>query len=370
MDCDFVVIGAGIAGASAGYELAAHGKVVVLDREYVCGYHSTGRSAALFTEAYGNDTVRALARASRAFLEVPPATFAEHELLTPRGLLFLGRSDQRDLIDATLTHGSGLRELSLEEARSLMPAFDPTRHAFAVHEAAAMDIDVHALHQGYLAGLKARGGAIVTRAEVRRIDKKHGRWRVGTSAGEFNAPVVVNAAGAWADAMAELAGVAPVGLVAKRRTVITFDPPERLNVSAWPLTLGVAEDWYLKPDAGRILASPADETPVPPQDVQPEEIDLAEAVARIEAATTLRVKSIARKWAGLRTFAADKTPVVGRDPEQDGFFWLAGQGGYGIKTSPALGRATAALLTVGELPADLRAEGVEEGDMSPARFAS
>ncbi len=370
MDCDFLIVGGGIAGASAGYELAAHGSVVLLEREHVCGYHSTGRSAALFTEAYGNDTIRALARASRAFLEAPPAGFAAHDLLTPRGLLFLGRRDQRDLIDATLALGAGLRELSPEEARRLMPAFDPAQYAFAVHEAAAMDIDVHGLHQGYLAGLKARGGAIVTKAEVRRLDYRRGRWRVVTPAGEFAAPVVVNAAGAWADAVAELAGLAPVGLVAKRRTVITFDPPERSNVSAWAMTLGVAEDWYLKPDAGRVLATPADETPVPPQDVQPEEIDVALAVERIEAATTLRIPRIARKWAGLRTFAADKTPVVGRDPRQDGFFWLAGQGGYGIKTSPALGRATAALLSAGELPDDLRAEGIEERDLSPARFAA
>jgi D-arginine dehydrogenase len=238
-----------------------------------------------------------------------------------------------------------------------------------VFDSKAMEIDVNRLHQGYLRGLKARGGEVVTRAEVRDLHRESPGWRVETKAGDFIAPVVVDAAGAWCDEIAELAGAKPVGLVAKRRTAITFDAPDGLDTRNWPLAVGVAEDFYFKPDSGRLMGSPADETPMPPCDVQPDELDIAIAVDRIQAATTLEIARIGRSWAGLRTFAADKTTVVGFDPACAGFFWLAGQGGYGIQTAPAMGRLAAALATGATVPADLAELGVTAEAVSPARFA-
>lgn len=373
MSHDFLVIGAGMAGASAGFELAAHGSCVVLERENAPGYHSTGRSAALYTEAYGNRIIRALARGGRPFMASPPPGFAETPILTPRGIMFVGRADQRGEIDAALAAAEAavpgaVAEISAADALDLVPVLDAGYLAFALREPGAMDIDVHALHQGFLRGIKARGGEVLTDAEALSIERRDGTWRVKTPAGDFAAPILVNAAGAWADVIAGMAGARQVGLVPKRRTALIFDPPGDIRVDSWPATISVAEDWYFRPDAGRLMASPADETPVPPQDVQPEEIDLAEAVQRIERATTLEVGRIVNKWAGLRNFVADKSPVAGFAPDAEGFLWLAGQGGYGIKTAPALARVTAALVTGGEFPADLAALGLAAADLAPERL--
>jgi D-arginine dehydrogenase len=237
-----------------------------------------------------------------------------------------------------------------------------------MYEPAAMDIDVHALHQGFLRGLRARGGRVVTDAEVRSLRRRDGLWTAETTAGTFAAPIVVNAAGAWADEVARLAGIGTVGLVPKRRTAFTIEPPEGVAPSGWPAVVDVAETFYFKPESGRLLVSPADETPMPPCDVQPDEIDVASAAARLEAATTLQVRRIAHKWAGLRSFVADKTPVAGFAPDAEGFFWLAGQGGYGIQTSPAMGRVAAALAAGRGLPPDIAARGVTEAALSPARY--
>ncbi len=392
---DFIVIGAGIAGASAGYELAAQGRgegrgqgqghngyrVALLEREDQPGYHTTGRSAALYIQSYGNQTVRALTVSSWQFYTEPPAGFAERPLLSPRGVLFVGRPDQVAALDRLVAETRPLaphiRRLDAAAARALVPILRADALGGAVLDSKAMEIDVNGLHQGYLRGLKARGGAVVTRAEVRGLQSGPPNglagglagWLVETKAGNFAAPVVVNAAGAWCDEIARLAGAQPIGLVPKRRTAITFDGPVGLDASAWPLTVGVAEDFYFKPDSGRLMGSPADETPMPPCDVQPDELDIAVAVERIQAATTLEIRRIGNSWAGLRTFAADKTPVAGFDPERAGFFWLAGQGGFGIQTAPAMGRLTAALATGGRLPEDLAALGVTAEAVSPARFA-
>jgi D-arginine dehydrogenase len=239
-----------------------------------------------------------------------------------------------------------------------------------MYEPEAMDIDVHALHQGFLRGLKARGGRIVTDAEAHGIARAAGAWRVATPRGEFAAPILVNAAGAWADEVARLAGVPTIGLVPKRRTAFTIEPPAGMAIADWPLVVDVAESFYFKPESGRLLVSPADETPMPPCDVQPEEIDIAGAAARLEAATSIRVSRIVRKWAGLRSFVADKTPVVGFAPGADGFFWLAGQGGYGIQTAPAMGHLAAALVDGEEVPADLAGFGVEAAALAPARLSA
>ena len=231
-----------------------------------------------------------------------------------------------------------------------------------------MDIDVHALHQGYLKGLRRRGGEVAVEAQVTAMHRTAGEWRVESRAGSFSAPLVVNAAGAWADEIARLAGARPIGLVPKRRTVITLDGPEGLDLRAWPLAVTIDESFYFKPDSGRLLASPADETPSPPCDAQPEELDVAVTVERVESVTTLPVRRIAHKWAGLRSFAADKSLVIGPDPDAEGFVWLAGQGGYGIQTAPAAARTATALATGADLPEDVTALGLRAEDLAPGRL--
>ncbi|HEX6980174.1 MAG TPA: FAD-binding oxidoreductase [Alphaproteobacteria bacterium] len=368
---DVIVIGGGIAGASAAYILSATRRVVVLERESQPGYHATGRSAALFTETYGNETVRALTKASRAFLAAPAPGFAEAPLLTPRGSLVVARADQRAPFETALEAARRLvpsvERIGAEAARARVPALRADYVADAFLEPAAMDIDVHALHHGFLRGLRARGGRLVTDTEVLGMTRIGRDWRVETRAGAYTAAIVVNAAGAWADAIARLAGIAPIGLVPKRRTAITFDAPTA-DFRDWPMVIDVDERFYFKPDAGRLLASPADETPVEPCDAQPEELDIAVLVDRLEQATTLRVARIAAKWAGLRSFVADKTPVAGFEPTADGFFWLAGQGGYGIQTSPAMAHIAACLIDGKGLPADVADLGVTATALSPARF--
>jgi D-arginine dehydrogenase len=371
VDCDFLIVGAGIAGASAGYELAGRGKVIVLERESQPGYHSTGRSAAMYIESYGNAPVRAITSAGRGFFEKPPAGFSDTPLLSPRAILYLARADQR----AALAHEyaelskdvAGLRRLAKREALGLFPLLNPDYVDEALLDPDAMDIDVNALHQGFLKGLRARGGRVVTSAEVQEVVRKGDRWHVASPAGSFAAPVLINAAGAWADALAALADVQPIGLVPKRRTAFIFDGPEGTKADSWPLAIDIEERFYFKPEAGKFLGSPADETPVEPQDIQPEELDLAIAADRIERAITFKIARIGRRWAGLRSFVKDKTLVAGFAPDAEGFFWLAGQGGYGVMTSPAMGRIAAALATENPLPSDVAARGVTEAQLAPAR---
>ncbi|MBP2314847.1 NAD(P)/FAD-dependent oxidoreductase [Azospirillum soli] len=374
---DFLVVGAGMAGASAAYELASHGSVLVLEREPQPGYHSTGRSAALYTQTYGHPVVRALTVASWDFYTAPPEGFTEHPLLTPRGVLLIGRADQTAALDEAFAEGRRLtpsvERFDAAGALARAPFLRDDYVAGAVWEPDAMDIDVHAIHTGYLRGLKARGGRVVTDAGVRAVERRDGLWVATTPAGVFAAPVLVNAAGAWVDALAELAGVRPIGLVPKRRTAITFDPvfadpSEAGGLNGWPMVIDVDEQFYVKPDAGRLLLSPADETPVEPCDVQPEELDIAVAIDRMEQAARFSVRRIAHKWAGLRSFVADKVPVAGFDDEAAGFFWLAGQGGYGIQTAPAMGRTAAALATGGALPPEVAALGVSAADLAPSRL--
>ncbi|MCW2246819.1 D-arginine dehydrogenase [Azospirillum fermentarium] len=376
---DVLVVGGGMAGASAAYELAATHRVVVLEREAQPGYHTTGRSAALYTQTYGPPTVRALTVASWDFYTRPPAGFADAPLLTPRGVLLVGRTDQEAELRQALDEGRrftpAIRRLDAAGALTRAPVLRADYVAGAVDEPDAMDIDVHGLLQGYLRGLKARGGRLVTDAEVTAIARADGLWRVDSPAGRFAAPVLVNAAGAWCDVVAGLAGIAPIGLVPKRRTAVLVDPVTdspavSQGVNGWPMVIDVADTFYAKPDAGRVMLSPADETPMEPCDVQPDEMDIAVAVDRVERATRLTVRRIAHSWAGLRSFVADKVPVAGFDDQAEGFFWLAGQGGYGIQTAPAMGRCVAALVTGGILPADVAALGVTPGDLSPARLRS
>ncbi|HEX5639970.1 MAG TPA: FAD-dependent oxidoreductase [Burkholderiaceae bacterium] len=371
---DIVVIGAGIAGASIAAELAASFRVLLLERESQPGYHTTGRSAALFTETYGSAVKRALSHASKPFLQRPPEGFTTVPLLAPRGTLLAATASQlaklRQVADECAALVGNLAWLSGDEVRARVPAFGEEQIAAGLLEPDAMDIDVHAMHHGYLRLLVARGGRLLNRAEVLALQNLAGEWQVTTSAGEFRAERVVNAAGAWAGEIGRLAGTRPIGLVPKRRTAITFDPPPGMAIGGWPAVIDIDEQWYFKPDAGRLMASPADETPSTPCDAQPEEYDIAVLVDRLTRATTLQVPRIVSRWAGLRSFVVDKLLVVGFDPQVPGFFWLAGQGGHGIQTAPAVARLAAALFSDLPVPPDLAELGIDASTLAPGRLAS
>jgi len=368
---DFAVIGAGIAGASVAYELQSHGRVVLLEREPLPGHHTTGRSAAFLVESYGSRVVRALTRAGRDFLEHPPAGFTEHALVTPRPVLWIGRRDQQKSLDAALAAGrsvgADLQRIDLERVRALCPALREDYVAGAVIEPRAMSIDVAGLLDAFLRGLRRRGGELINKAEVTRIERVGGGWEINAGGRVCRAAVVVNAAGAWCDQLAKLAGARPIGLQPLRRTAITFDPPAGSDIRSWPCVIDADEDFYFKPEGGQILASPCDETPFEPCDVTPDDYQVALAADRVQRATTISVEHIRRRWAGLRSFAPDRSPVIGMDPDRPGFFWLAGQGGFGIMTSPGASRAAASLIVNGTLPADLRALDLSAEQLSPAR---
>ena len=368
---EFLILGSGIAGASIGYFLAPHGRCVMLERESQPGYHSTGRSAAQFIATYGTPQVRALSRASEPFFQHTPDGFASTPVLHPRGLLtFAGDADLTLLEDAwavlqtTTTTG---RWLSAEEACAMVPALRPELVRAAIFEPESFDMDVDAIHQGYLRGFKRAGGELQTGAEGVTIERVGEVWRVTTAAGAvFEAPVLVNAAGAWCDVVAGLAGVKPIGLVAKRRSALTFAAPAGVDTSHWPMAFAIDDSLYFKPDAGAMLASPANEDPTHPQDVQPEELDIALAMHALETWTTLAVRPT-HTWAGLRSFVADGDLVGGFDPQAPGFFWCAAQGGYGIQTSAAMGEACAALAQGLPMPEHIAACGLTAEMLSPAR---
>lgn len=369
---DFLIIGGGIAAASVGYWLAPHGRVLLLERESQPGYHSTGRSAALFMESYGTPQVRALTMASRAFLQSPPEGFSEHPVLSPRGAMMVAVHGQEallaahwDVLRAMTPHA---RLLDSAGACALVPALRAEQVMGAVFEPDAADMDVHAIHQGYLRGLRRAGGRVVCDAEATGIERIDDVWRVQAGGATYEAPVLLDAAGAWADVVARCAGVAPIGLQPCRRSAFIFAPPEGVDTTAWPMTAGLDEDWYFKPDAGMLLGSPANADPVEPQDVQPEELDIATAIHRIEEMTTLTVRRPTRTWAGLRSFVEDGDLVGGFDPDVPGFFWVAAQGGYGIQTSAAMGEACAALARGLPLPERIAAFGLTADMLSPARL--
>ena len=372
MNPDFLIIGGGMAGASAGYFLAERGRVHLLEREDALGYHTTGRSAAMYTQNYGTPVVRALAQASGDFFHHPPRGFSESPLMQPRGFLTVAPPGQEARLEETSAAARRevptMRIVDCKETLALCPILKPDIVGAALYEPDATDLDVHAIHQGFLRGFRARGGTVVTGAEVQSLACRNGIWEVATSVGKFSAPVVINAAGAWADEIGKLAGARPIGLVPKRRTAFTVDPPAGIDAGPWPFLDDFRELVYFKPEAGRLLVSPMDETPSPPCDAQPEELDVAEAVARLEEVAKIEVRRVVRKWAGLRSFVSDKTPVVGPAPEAPGFIWLAGQGGFGIMTSPAMGRLATAMATRAAFPAELAALGVRPEQLLPARL--
>jgi len=370
---DFIIIGGGIAGASTGFWLSPHGRVIVLERESHPAYHSTGRSAALYTAAYGTPQVRALTQASREFFDTPPAGFCEHPLLTPRGEMtvdFTGDPDElrNQYLSAKATVPQ-MQLLSADEALARLPILRREKVFGAIYDPTATDIDTDALHQGYLRGIRRNQGHVHTDCEVLGLRRDpQGLWHVQTAGQTFSAPIIINAAGAWADQLGAMAGARPLGLIPKRRAAFIFEGPKELDCHAWPMLVSLDESFYMKPDAGMFLGSPANADPVEPHDVQPEELDIAMGIYQIEEATTLTIRRPTRTWAGLRSFVSDGDLVSGFDPQVPGLFWVAAQGGYGIQTSPAMGQASAALVRGEELPPALQHFGLSASMLSPSRL--
>ena len=373
MDFDFIVVGAGIAGASICYELAQNGRVCLLDAEAQPGFHATGRSAALFAPSYGGAEFRALTRLSRSFYNSPPQGFCNRPLLRQRGCLYVARSDQLQqlgIMSAEIRASGGhFADLSKGDAIALVPLLRDGYLAAAAFDADAMDIDVDGLLQGFLRGARAAGSRFLPDSRVTAVRHRGGFWEVDARHGKLRAPVLVNAAGAWADEIAVISGARPVGLQPMRRTAALIDMPPGVAIQSWPAVIDVDEQFYFKPEAGKLLLSRADETPSQPCDAQADDLDVAISVDRVEAALNINVRSVSHSWAGLRTFAPDRAPVVGFDPQLDGFFWCAGQGGYGIQTAPAMGRIAAMLARREPLQADARSAGLVEAKLSPLRFA-
>jgi D-arginine dehydrogenase len=372
---DVVVIGAGIAGASVAYFLSDRARVLVLERESQPGMHSTGRSAALFSETYGGAQVRALTRASRQFLERPPRGFVDAPLLAPRGALVVGTAEQAGAVrrDFDLMRAdTPLELLDAAALRARVPVLAPAFAHLGFLEPGARDIDVNTLHQGFLRGLRQRGSRVECDATLRALEWAHGEWLVEVemrgAAQTLRAPLVIDAAGAWADEVATLAGVTPLGLEPRRRTAFLFQPPAGIETAHWPFVTSMSEDFYFKPDAGLLLGSPANADPVPPHDVQPEDLDIALAIDRIETATTMRIERPLRPWAGLRSFVRDGGLVGGFDPAARGFFWLAALGGYGIQTCAAMGEACAHLSLGRALPAHLADAGLTSAMLGVERL--
>jgi D-arginine dehydrogenase len=363
-DCDIAVIGAGMAGATAAAFLSIDKRVALIEAEDVAGYHTTGRSAAIWVQNYGPPDVRALTRLSRPFYEAPPAGFSDVGLIRRRAVLALATAAQMPDLEAALAAGQGMRRATVQEAHTLVPALRPGYLAGAALEEDAFDMDVAAIHQGFLRMLHGNGGVLALRSRAGRIERKS-VWEVEAASGDiFRAPIVVNAAGAWGDEVAAIAGVAPLGLQPRRRTAAIVDPSP-FDVSGWPMIYDVNEGWYARPEARtRLMVSPADATPTHAHDVRPEEIDVAIGIDRMQQALDIPVRRVEHSWAGLRTFTPDGSLAFGWDPRVEGFFWCVGQGGYGIQTAPAAGRFVADLV----LGRDPGPAGQQGAAVSPSRF--
>jgi len=368
---DALIIGGGMAGVSLGYELSADRSVGLLEMETTLAFHTTGRSAATFLESYGGPEVRALTTSSRTFLENPPDVF-ESKPLKPLPLLFVAPEGRGDLVRRLQADVSALvhdvRLVDADEACGLNPVLAPGYVELAMLEPGAMEIDVHAVHRGYVRGLRRRKGEVHVSAKVAGASYRDGLWTLTDAHGEwFQAPVVVNAAGAWADEVAALAGVSPVGIMPLRRTIFMLGAPDGLDTSRLPLTGDIDGTWYIKPEGPQFLCSPADEVLQPPSDAKPDEIQIARALDAINTATSLNSRHVRSAWAGLRNFVPDRVPVVGFDPLAEGFFWFVGQGGYGIQTAPAMARAGAAVIRGEQFPWDIRQRGLTACDLARDR---
>lgn len=372
MPFDFIVIGAGMAGVSVADALAGSARVALLESEAHPGYHSTGRSAALFAPSYGSATFTALTRASAAFLLAPPERFASSTVLRRRGALYLAHDGQVASLHAEIEqmrrNGAEVESLSPQAARALVPALRRDYVAAAAYEREVHDIDVEALFQAFIRRGRAAGVQLFSSTRLGVPRWHQGTWHVPVGQRQIEGRVVINAAGAWADQVAGLFGVQPLGLQVLRRSAAVIDAPPGTGVAGWPAVFDIDEQFYLKPEAGRLLISPADEEPVAPCDAYAEDLTIALAVDRIQNALEIDVARVHRSWAGLRTFARDREPVIGYEHAIPGFFWCAGQGGYGIQTSPALAQLAAALAQERQVPDAIAAEGVTALAVDPQRL--
>jgi len=369
---DILIIGGGIAGAALAWSLSTDHRVALLERETDCGYHTTGRSAALYSETYGSQAIRALTVASGPFLRHPPQGFAERAILHPRGCLHIARGDQMEKLTAALIEMQqmvpAINPLTAPECLTLVPFLRADQVGAGILESGACDIDVDLLHQAYLRGARANGAVIRTQTPVVSIRPDGDGWRVETPSGPWQAWTLVNAAGAWVDRVAISAGIPPIGVEPRRRTITLVDPPAGMDIGRLPFVVDIDESFYFKPTGGKLLLSPADETWVEPCDAQPDELDIAVAIDRLQTACDLSVTRKGRSWAGLRSFVADRNPVIGFEPHVPGFFWLAALGGYGIQTAPAVAALAASLIRDQGVPERLTSLHFDLADVSPARL--
>jgi len=340
---DIVVIGAGIAGASVAAELAANARVLLLEREARPGMHSTGRSAAMFHLTYGGPRVQSLSALALERLGALDPQFWPHPVLAPRGMVMITDAEGEAELAEQVSHSSGaLVPVTTAEAQARFPLLRPEAFTAAAIDESGQDIDVDALHQGYLRQFAARGGTLMCNAAITRIARGGSGWVLETTNGPLATPLLVNAAGAWGDQLAQMAGVAPVGLQPKLRTAALIDAPEGSN--AWPMLIDALETFYVKPDAGRFILSPADETDVEAHDAAADDMTLAEGAERMAHYIDWEVRKKPVAWAGLRTFSPDRVPVIGFDPEESGFFWLVGQGGFGVQSAGGIAALAAHLI--------------------------
>ena len=366
---DILVIGGGIAGLSAAAALSRKARVTALEAEEQVGYHSSGRSATMVHYALGDRLVRALTLASRPFFDDPPDGFGEVALGHRMPVLVHAREDERDALDhldAEISLFAKLDRLDARDVHELCPLLKPDA-LYGIADFDGFRLDPHALLQGNLRQLRHSGGELHTGVRVAEIERDGGAWTVTSDKGErYSAPILVNASGSWADKVAALAGVAPLGLQPLRRTIITFDAPPGTHLDGLPFAKTIGDELYFAPESGRLFASPMDEVPSEPCDAQPDEYEIALAAHRMEERTIVKVGQIHSKWAGLRTFTPDKRPAAGFAADAEGFFWLAGQGGFGLQTSPAMSAIAASLIFSSAWPVS----DVSPEELSPARFAA
>jgi D-arginine dehydrogenase len=366
LTCDFLVVGAGIAGASVAARLAEAHSVILIDMEDRPGIHSTARSAASYEPNYGPPTMLALTRASHDFFMQPPKGFADAPLFTPRGSLFLEAEGQSKKTAALLAKSSGLQEISIKGTLELFPVLrqDYAKRSFLDNQTGDLDVDL--LHRGFLRMFKARDGIVLLSAPLQSAERRAEKWHIRCGTADVDATTIVNAAGAWGDVVANICGAAPVGLIPKRRSIGVVPMPADVDFAHWPMVTDVGETWYAKPQSGKLIVSSADATPVEPHDAYADDMAIAEGIDRLMTATTIEVERLDHNWGGLRTFASDGNPVVGFDPHTEGFFWLVGQGGYGIQTSPALSKTAANMAR--HLPVPDNMIGLDLAAIKPERF--
>lgn len=364
---DILIIGAGIAGLSLAARLATSADVCVLEAEGMPGTHATGRSAAAFIPTYGPPVIQALTRASQGFFDTAHEGYCETPLLTARDTMVIGGPDDKEGICEALA--AGMEVMDISEARDRLPGLNIDMWPQALINRHTSDIDVDALMGAHRKALKRHGAKIVTGAPLQSAERHGGVWQVTTPKGDFAAPVVVNAAGAWADDVAVKCGVAPLGITPKRRSAALIDVAARWGITCWPLTVNARETFYFRPMGGKLMVSPADETPVEPHDAFADDMEIARALDMFTRTFDFEIKHVETAWAGLRSFAADKAPVVGFDRDVSGFFWLAGQGGYGIQTSPAVAELADTLIRNNDIPAAFKAQGLRTQALNPSRLS-